>query len=77
MKSSLVLAILVFVIPVLEYLYLVFVGVSQESDISDKKVTCNGVANKGYPGDYKGEYQRVLGSLTCYVGNLGWNSFNL
>ena len=51
-------------------LYLVFVGVSQESDISDKKVTCNGVADEGNPGDCEGEYKRVLGSLACYVGNL-------
>ena len=49
---------------------MVFVGVSQESDISDKKVTCNGVADEGDPGDCEGEYKRVLGSLACYVGNL-------
>ena len=71
MKSSLVFSILVYVsVLVLEYLYLVFVGVSQESDISDKKVTCNGVADEGDPGDCEGEYKRVLGSLACYVGNL-------
>ena len=71
MKSSLVFSILVYVsVLVLEYLYLVFVGVSQESDISDKKVTCNGVADEGNPGDCEGEYKRVLGSLACYVGNL-------
>ena len=71
MKSSLVFSIPVSVsVLVLDYLYLVFVGVSQESDISDKKVTCNGVADEGYPGDCEGEYERVLGSLACYVGNL-------
>ena len=71
MYSSLVFSILVSVsVLVLEYLYLVFVGVSQESDISDKKVTCNGVADEGNPGDCEGEYQGVLGSLACYVGNL-------
>ena len=49
------------------FCFFVFVGVSQESDISDKKVTCNGVADEGNPGDCEGEYQGVLGSLACYV----------
>ena len=43
---------------------------SQESDISDKKVTCNGVGNEGNPGEGEGKDEGVLCCLANHVGHL-------